>query len=181
MKQAKKSLIHKSNKVTLEDQSLSEYIEPTPPTKKQFTHFLLASLEDAKNHYENEFLNFDKSSIPRDFLYIFWGLRNEVRDFLDRYPLAEGYTLPGKKMGRNKNDDAREIANKVLIEYRVTKGDSSATPTGQYLFEKINEIINIKALAGEPCPMDVKLRTCQLWVKEIRDGSFDTQDTDDFF
>ena len=181
MKQAKKGLIHKNNEVTLENQSLSEYVEPTPPTKKQFTHSLLASLENAKNHYENEFLNFDKSTIPRDFLHIFWGFRNEVRDFLDRYPFAEGYTLPGKKMGRNKNDAAREIANKVLMEYRVTKSDSSAIPTGQYLFEKINEIINIKALAGEPCPMDVKLRTCQLWAKEIRDGNFDFQDADDFY
>jgi hypothetical protein len=173
MKQAKKGLIHKNNKVTLEDSPLSENIEPLPQTKKEFTHNLLWSLEAAKNHYEKEFLNFDKSLIPRDFLHIFWGFRNEVRDFLDRYPFAEGYTLPGKKMGRNKNDDAREIAKKVLMEYRVIKDDSSAIPTGQYLFEKINEIINIKALAGEPCPMDVKLRTCQLWVKEIRDGNFD--------
>ena len=76
-----------------------------------------------------------------------------MRDFLDRYPFAEGYTLPGKKMGRNKNDDAREIAKKVLMEYRVIKDDSSAIPTGQYLFEKINEMINIKALAGEPIPL----------------------------
>jgi hypothetical protein len=180
MKQAKKSLIHKNDKVTLEDQSLTEYIELTPLTKKQFTHSLLASLENAKNHYETEFLNLDKTSIPRDFLHIFWGLKNEVQDFLDRYPYAEGYTLPGKKLGRNKNDAAREIASKVLIDYRVSKGDASAIPTGQYLFEKINEIINIKALAGELCPMDVKLRTCQLWAKEIRDGCFDLQDTDDF-
>lgn len=67
------------------------------------------------------------------------------------------------------------------MEYRVIKDDSSAIPTGQYLFEKINEIINIKALAGEPCPMDVKLRTCQLWVKEIRDESFYPQETGDFY
>jgi len=102
MKKAKKSLIHKNNKVTQEDQSTPEYEELTLTTKKQFTHGLLASLEDAKNHYEKEFLNFDKSSIPREFLYIYWGLRNEVQDFLDRYPLAESYTLPGKKMGRKK-------------------------------------------------------------------------------
>lgn len=181
MKQAKNGLIHKNNKVTLEDSPLSENIEPLPQTKKEFTHSLLWSLEAAKNHYEKEFLNFDKSLIPRDFLHIFWGFRNEVRDFLDRYPFAEGYTLPGKKMGRNKNDAAREIAKKVLMEYRVSKGNSSAIPTGQYLFEKINEIINIKALAGEPCPMDVKLRTCQLWAKEIRNGNFDFQDADDFY
>jgi hypothetical protein len=181
MKQAKKSLIHKSNKIIIEDQSPSEYVELTPPTKKQFTHHLLGSLENAKNHYEKEFLNYDKSSIPRDFLYIFWGLRNEVKDFLDRYPLAEDYTLPGKKLGRNKNEGAREIAGKVLMDYRVQEGDLSAIPTGQYLFEKINEIINAKALAGEPCPMDVKLRTCQLWAKEIREGSFIPKEIDDFF
>jgi hypothetical protein len=180
MKQAKKSLIHKNNKVTLEDQSKAEYIELTPITRKELTHSLLASLQDAKNHYENEFLNFNKTSIPRDFLHIFWGLRNEVRDFLDRFEIAENYTLPGKKMGRNKNNDAREIAAKVLADYRIAKNNPGATPTGQYLYEKINEIINIKALAGEPCPMDVKLRTCQLWAKEIREGSFFPQKKDDF-
>jgi hypothetical protein len=168
MEISKKSLVHKNNELKIIDSE-----GPNPPNRKDLLNNLLSSLGDAKSHYENKYLSYDKSNIPKEFLDIFLGLKNEVEDFLDRYEMIESYTLPGKTQGRNINTAAREIALKVTKDYQSMVDDPDAIPTGEYLFEKVNETINALALKGEPCPMDVKLRTCQSWTKEMRDGVFE--------
>lgn len=145
---------------------------PEEPGRKDLVAILLASLQGAKEHYENQFLALDKKTIPREFLNIFWGLRNEVCDFLERYEIVQTATKSGKSIGRNKIVEAMEIANEVVAEFKSLNSTKDAWPTGKYLFENINSRINEMALRGEPCPMNVSLRTCQEWLKKIKGGNF---------
>ena len=65
-----------------------------------------------------------------------------------------------------------KIAADVLVEYQHFNKDKSAIPTGRYFFEEVNARINDMALRGETCPMNISLRTAQLWAKSMRDGNF---------
>jgi len=148
------------------------HIYPEEPTRKDMVNHLLNNLNGAREHYEKEFLAFDKKSIPRDFLHIFWGLRNEVCYFLEYFEQVEKSTKSGKSIGRNKSIDTMKIAIDVVNEYRFTNNIKNGLPTGQYLYEKVNAKINAMALRGEPCPMDISLRACQDWIKKMREGRF---------
>lgn len=164
-----KGIQHKNGK-SIRSTELEFY--PEEPSRKDLTNLLLNKLLDAKEHYANKLLSLNKNAVPEEFLSIFFGLINEIEDFIDRYEDVSSHTQSGKSRGRKKNIDAMGIAIFVAKKFKAQNQSSDATLTGQYLFDNINSIINDMALRGEPCPMDVKLRTCQLWAKKIKEGSF---------
>ncbi|MBU3582025.1 hypothetical protein ICN19_08345 [Polynucleobacter sp. AP-Capit-er-40B-B4] len=145
---------------------------PEEPSRKDIINHLLGNLQSANEHYEKEFLNFDKKSIPREFLDIFWGLRSEVDHFLMYFDGVLTTTKSGKTVGRNKTTEAMKIASDVVDEFRQLNQDKDALPTGKYLADEVNARINEMALRGEPCPMNISTRTGQDWIKKMRDKTF---------
>lgn len=169
MIKAIKGIRHKNGK-PIKSTELEPY--PEEPSRKDLTNFLLNRLLDAKEHYKNKLLTFDKNSVPEDLSNIFFGLIDEIEDFLTHFEMLVDHTKSGKSKGRNKTIEAMKIAADVLVEYQHINKDMSAIPTGRHFFEEVNARINNMALRGEACPMNISLRTAQQWAKKMRDGSF---------
>jgi hypothetical protein len=94
--------------------------------------------------------------------------RNMVKKFLISYSTVYNMKLP-LQGGYPKDLEARRLAKLIVDKYVSEK---NKLPTGTYLFETYNQTVREMALQRQKCPDEIAKRTCELWLKEMRDNNF---------
>ena len=121
-------------------------------------------ITDLVDRYESLDIDLDQQELRRlNLLH-----RNMVEKFLASYTCIYNLKLP-QQGGYPKDLKARRLAKLIVDKYVSEK---NKLPTGTYLFETYNQTVREMALQRQECPDEVAKRTCEQWLKEMRDNNF---------
>ena len=121
-------------------------------------------ITDLVDRYESLDIDLDQQELRRlNLLH-----RNMVEKFLASYTCIYNLKLP-QQGGYPKDLKARRLAKLIVDKYVSEK---NKLPTGTYLFETYNQTVREMALQRQKCPDEVAKRTCEQWLKEMRDNTF---------
>ena len=164
---------HKKGKIIQDEESY-----PKLPRKIDELKSLIDSMRNESKKYEKEFRAFDKSAIPRDFLYLSWNYKEAIEQLLEWYEITSDSYYVGSKVGKPENMGAKEIAHTWVKNFQVSIGDPKHFPTAKQLHKGVREEIARLALERLVAPEDVSERTCSSWLTQMRRGSFTTKNND---
>jgi hypothetical protein len=151
---------------------------PERPRKIDELNSLISSMRKESENYEKEFKAFDKSAIPRDFLYLSWNYKETIERLLDWYAITADSSYVGSKVGKPENIGAKEIALTWVKNFQASNSDPNRFPTAKQLHKGVGEEIARLALERMEAPADVSERTCSSWLTQMKMGSFTTKNTD---
>ncbi|CAN1536950.1 hypothetical protein MCEZE4_01625 [Burkholderiaceae bacterium] len=148
---------------------------PKLPRKIDELRSLIDSMRNESKIYEKKFRAFDKSAIPRDFLYLSWNYKEAIEHLLEWYEMTSDSYNVGAKVGKPENMGAKEIALTWVKNSQASIGDPNHFPTAKQLHKGVGEEIARLALQRLNTPEDVSERTCSSWLTQMKRGTFTTK------
>jgi hypothetical protein len=151
---------------------------PTQLRIKDLKNNALYDLQESLGWFSKQIESIDKSSIPPNLLNLIQIFQNSVDEFLFKY---HTFDTTITDVGVKGYETERCIAINIVKEYQLQK-NTEKFPSGTYLSNRLIELADSRVRNKQPLLRNVDLRTCQLWLKKMKDGTFDNNDSidDDF-
>ena len=152
---------------------------PTQPRIKDLKNSALYGLQESLGRFSKQIESMDISSIPPNLLNSIQIFQNSVDEFLFMY---HAFDTTITEVGVKGYETERSIAIDIVKEYQSQKGNTKIFPSGTYLSNRLIELADNRVKKKQPLLRNVDLRTCQLWLKKMKDGTFDNNNLidDDF-
>jgi hypothetical protein len=149
---------------------------PDPSWKKLKQGLILGDLVEATKSVKEK-LNRIRCEITPEIKNIIREYLFNVDHILIMYGNYDSIDMPG---GRPTNQVERDFARQIVFDYQALNKDPTKFPTGQYLFDRLEEIN--KTLSSESRKaLKISPRTCDSWIAAMKEGKFDPPKSEDFF
>ncbi len=152
---------------------------PEPPKDIELLRNTISSMERASRDFEKNFKEFDKSPIPKEFLYLCWHYKEQIEQLIYEYRQIDGSHYSWTKVGKPENIEAKRIALQCVESFQSTNKDPNKLPTASYLHKAIDQRITRLILDRQEAPEMVSERTCSVWLTQMKRGIFKIEDDKD--
>jgi len=150
----------------------------SPPSLKGIKWNLITGLENDLEFFKKNLKLIDISSVPPQLLELIDFLQDSVEKHTYAYQIVDRTITDVGVKGYEKE---HALAIEIVKDYQIKKGDPSEFPKGPYLYDCLNRMAQERKNKKESMLRDVNLRTCQLWLKKMKEGKFNTNVLKDIF
>ena len=152
---------------------------PKQPLIKDLKNNALYDLQQSLGKFCKQIESIDSSSLPPNLLNSIQIFQDSVGEFLFKH---ECFDTAITDVGVKGYETERGIARDIVNEYQSQNGNTQKFPSGTYLSNRLIELADSRVKNKQPLLRKVDLRTCQLWLKKMKDGTFDNRTliNDDF-